>query len=599
MKRRTLVLVLAVVLGAVGLASHVGVAGNPVGRNESPSALAGLTTTDANLTVSLSVGPTTTEAGFPVTAYCTVSGGMPPYVVTMDSGIPGGTWTLLNESPPYQPVSIGGGADYPDGGTYIITCTATDAALATTSANATVHIVARPTLVLRASTASLSEGQNVTLTASVQGGTAPFTFLWMNLPPGCPYGNVSSIDCTPTAPGTWTVTATILDSYGVYRVSSYTLSVTESALVLGMPQAEATVFLGIVALVAVVLLALGGLLLIRRRRGNQHPASSVPEPQSIETEGAETAQAREPPGPDGLLATRWRALAPPVRGAFLLAALAGLSAGFYSGATWLDSYIPELAPPGLSPLLFLLALLVAVVSVKLMGPLLSIAGLLGGIALYYAVSQPMAACTDSTTLAQTLGVPTCGGLSTTAVEAGIVVGVIAAGAGAFLLRWSRTPRSEKPFLAAGVVVVAALLAASTVVLTHPPPVPPGAGPEVLPFPIPAGSAFLVPFEYYDPATNYTFYTSGPQAFVRVSANGFEPAVLVGGWNSSVAVCLYVGNANHGPILPPPGRAYGDCGTSVAFHYLLEPAAWTVSFWLQNFTDESATITITQTVQLVY
>ncbi len=599
MKRPVLRVALALVVAAMIVSGPVTISGGARGTLQRSPPLEGLVTTDGStspLNVTLSVGPLTTEAGFPVNAYCTVSGGVPPYFIKMDFGVPGSNFTDFNQNPPYQPVSTGGSALYQNGGTYTISCTATDAASTTTSAAETVHIIPRPSVVLRGSSSSLLLGQNVTLAASVQGGTGPFTFLWMNLPPGCSYGNVSAIDCTPTSSGTWTVTVTVLDSYGVFQVSRYTVSVATRALILGMPQGEATVVLGVIALAAAAFLALTGFLLVRRGRRKAPAAPSPPEPESRPAGSAGLAKGAEAPGP---LTAHWKALAPPVRRSVLLAALAALSAGLYLGVTWFASYIPELTPPGLSLLLVFLAVLVSVASFKLMGPLLSVAGLLGGVALYYALSQPISTCTDNTAMAQALGVPTCGGLFTEAVTAGIVVGVVAVGAGVLLFRWSRTTLSEKPFLAVGVLVLAILVASSTIVLTTPPPVPSGAGPEVLPFPIPAGSAFVIPFQYYDSATDFTFYISGPQAFARVSANGFEPAVLVGGWNSSVPVCLYVGNVNWGPVLPPPYASYGDCGTSVTFHYPLKPAAWTIQFWLQNATDESATITITQTVQVVY
>jgi hypothetical protein len=563
-----------------------------IGGLEGGSApLAALNTPDANLTVSLSVGPTTTEPGFLVSYSCAVRGGAGGYVIVMDLGFAGGRTTENGDS-------AGGTTSYPDAGLFTITCTATDAASTTAAASAQVQIIARPSAVLRGSAASVRQGEEVTFTAAAQGGIGPFTFLWLNLPPGCPYGNVSSVTCTPTTAGSWMVTVTIVDALEVTETSSYTVTVRSGVPLLGLGESEATIALGIIALAASIVASIVGVLLVHRARRNPVNGSSIPESDALlkRTGGTMGPGAPSPPGSPP---SRWRPLPPLKQRASLLALLAALSASFYLSLGWF-AFIRELSPSVLVLVLFMWAGLITTVSSRLVGPVLSAAGLLAGVALYFAVSQPMSTCTGSPSVAQALGVPTCQDLLTAAVGAAVVVGFTGAGAGAFLVRRTRAPRSEKPFIAAGVLMIAVLIALSGVVLTTPPPAPSGAGPAALPFPIPAGSAFRVPFPYHDPAANVSYYLYTPATFVRVPASGFQPAVLVGGWNSSMSVCVYEATVSRAPILPPAGTGvFFRCGTSVTFVFPLAPAAWIVQIGLENERLGDATITITQTIELVY
>ncbi len=60
-----------------------------------------------------------------------------------------------------------------------------------------------------------------------------------------------------------------------------------------------------------------------------------------------------------------------------------------------------------------------------------------------------------------------------------------------------------------------------------------------------------------------------------------------------------GNGNFGYLLPPPPRGFQKCETNVIFAFRVAPAAWVVQFFPANVTTIFATVTITQTVQLIH
>lgn len=72
---------------------------------------------------------------------------------------------------------------------------------------------------------SIDFGASSNLTASVSGGTPWYVYNWTELPVGCSPSNRSSLNCTPTQRGTFTVTVIVNDSTGKGVRASKTLSV--------------------------------------------------------------------------------------------------------------------------------------------------------------------------------------------------------------------------------------------------------------------------------------------------------------------------------------------------------------------------------------
>jgi len=70
-------------------------------------------------------------------------------------------------------------------------------------------------------------GQSIVLSSQVDGGLPPYQFLWSGLPVGCSPSNAPSIDCVPTATGSFSVGLSVTDSNSS-RVSAAPLPLTVS-----------------------------------------------------------------------------------------------------------------------------------------------------------------------------------------------------------------------------------------------------------------------------------------------------------------------------------------------------------------------------------
>ncbi len=122
---------------------------------------------------------------------------------------------------------------------------------------------------LVASPSTLNLGNVTGLNALISGGVPWFSFVWGLLPTGCKSSNQSSLNCTPTAAGTFTVSVTVTDSIGKSDTNSTTLVVKGSQpMVSGSPLSLGSiyVFAGLLGIAASVVTALVITMLFRRRR---------------------------------------------------------------------------------------------------------------------------------------------------------------------------------------------------------------------------------------------------------------------------------------------------------------------------------------------
>lgn len=100
-------------------------------------------------------------------------------------------------------------------GAYTVTVIVTDAF--GNVANSATNILIEATPVVRNFTvgpAATDVGRPVGVSLEITGGTGPFQIAYLGLPPGCNGEAVTAFDCTPTAPGNYTIEAVVEDSTG-------------------------------------------------------------------------------------------------------------------------------------------------------------------------------------------------------------------------------------------------------------------------------------------------------------------------------------------------------------------------------------------------
>lgn len=101
-------------------------------------------------------------------------------------------------------------------GTYLVTLTVTST-LYGSQTSAPVNLVVNPALgitELDVSSATVSQGSPLTLSAVANGGTAPYDYSWGSLPDGCLALDQAVLTCVPTTVGSFAPTVTVSDATG-------------------------------------------------------------------------------------------------------------------------------------------------------------------------------------------------------------------------------------------------------------------------------------------------------------------------------------------------------------------------------------------------
>ncbi len=117
-------------------------------------------------------------------------------------------------------------------GTYSVSVTVTDSTGKTAASSApAVFTVTAPAgypqiTAFSASPSSVAAGSSTTFTVSVSGGKSPYTYSYATLPAGCTSSNTSSLQCTPSTAGNYTVTVTVTDAnkHSVNRATILTVT---------------------------------------------------------------------------------------------------------------------------------------------------------------------------------------------------------------------------------------------------------------------------------------------------------------------------------------------------------------------------------------
>ncbi len=121
-------------------------------------------------------------------------------------------------------------------------------------------------------------GGTTVFRVNTTGGTAPLTFTYSGLPPGCASANLSQLSCTPNASGSYTVTVHLRDAGGRNASANLTLAVTSSTTGTTSPPPSLSLELVLLAVVLVTAAAAAIVLYLRRRR--RSPPSPAPPPSS-------------------------------------------------------------------------------------------------------------------------------------------------------------------------------------------------------------------------------------------------------------------------------------------------------------------------------
>lgn len=227
----------------------------------------------AMLASPLVASPAVLDVGQNWSVVASVSGGSPPLTGRF-AGLPAGCASADGFTVQCRPTA-------PSTATIVWTVTDAVGAQVFAWANVTVHPL--PVILSFAvGPTTVTVGTPVAFAVAVGGGTGPFTFIYSHLPAGCSPMNLSVLNCTPGASGSFNVTVEVIDLTGANASATTLLIVHPSAG--GSPGGPGggagglPLWLIVLAIVAVVA-ALGATawLLRRRRRGSgQRPSPSEP-----------------------------------------------------------------------------------------------------------------------------------------------------------------------------------------------------------------------------------------------------------------------------------------------------------------------------------
>ncbi|MCI4372190.1 MAG: hypothetical protein L3K02_00880, partial [Thermoplasmata archaeon] len=171
--------------------------------------------------VSYGLYPNSLTLGNSTTLFLNASGGNGPLTYAY-SGLPAGCATA-NQTPLACTPTVSG--------VFAITFSAIDSTGVSVAveSNLTVYPIggggAALITTFGASPGLVVEGNTTVVTVEASGGTAPLTFTYPSLPPGCRSANTATLPCTPTAVGTFTISVIVTDARGNSTGARTTLTV--------------------------------------------------------------------------------------------------------------------------------------------------------------------------------------------------------------------------------------------------------------------------------------------------------------------------------------------------------------------------------------
>jgi hypothetical protein len=190
----------------------------------------------------LVAGQANVDLGQNETLSATALNGTAPYTVSWTFG--DGTNSSGNWSVRHRYLAVG---------TYPATVRVVDSLGVAAVRTVDVHVEPFPLVTLAFSRAVADLGQSITVRTSTENGSAPFTYTYEGLPPGCAADDLANLTCVPSDSGEYDVVVTVVDSHGVHSASAVvpltiapplaaSLSLSSSVVDLGMPVTVGAVF---------------------------------------------------------------------------------------------------------------------------------------------------------------------------------------------------------------------------------------------------------------------------------------------------------------------------------------------------------------------
>ena len=162
------------------------------------------------------------KVGVPYTGQITATGGVSPYSYA-GTGLPGGLSLAAGGGISGTPTTAG---------QFTLSATATDSAGATASARFPFTIAAPDLGIVTLSLPDGAVGVAYSASLTASGGVPPYTWTVTGLPAGVTATAAGTISGTPTAAGTFTVSASVKDAAGVSTAKSYSVTIVPAALVI-------------------------------------------------------------------------------------------------------------------------------------------------------------------------------------------------------------------------------------------------------------------------------------------------------------------------------------------------------------------------------
>jgi len=191
------------------------------------------------------------------------------------SGLPRGCYSMNESTIDCTPSQTGN---------FTVNVTAESALGLSAHASVGLTVIAPPELVLvsySATPTNLTLGNSTTITVIVAGSVGPPSFAYSGLPPGCADSNRSSLPCTPTEAGNFTIGVDVSDALKRTISAKLDLSVlpVHSVSPLPPPSGSAPALLGafeiaLIAAVGTVAAVVALALLMRRKRRNGRDKSA-------------------------------------------------------------------------------------------------------------------------------------------------------------------------------------------------------------------------------------------------------------------------------------------------------------------------------------